>query len=317
MRRPPPSIRPLQLAVAALLGSALWACAPTLPAVAPQLRTAPDFAVITSYALLAQLAYQSDSATHARLPGREVAAFDLPAVAGRVVLISDPGAREHTISVRGTANLHDALLDAEVIERYRPDLGVRLHLGFDETARAALAAVRPLLRTGYRVNLTGHSLGGAAAAIIMMELLALGVEVGQVITFGQPMVTDAAGAALFGGSPLLRVADCRDPVPRLPPPLPGSARAAYRHFGTEVLLLDGPDFVLDPGRDERPSAVRGWTRLLHDRVSDHHMAAYLARLEGKRERAVELPASAARRPVCAPVSFSTPLTPPPPSPRSR
>jgi hypothetical protein len=136
---------------------------------------------------------------------------------------------------------------------------------------------------GYRVNFTGHSLGGAVVAILGMYFHEQGSTIGEIVTFGQPKVTNHAGAQRYAKLPLLRVVDCRDPVPLVPPLSVLSAlHGPYRHFGAELILVDGPHYVLLEEHDaERFAVTSFWLSLPHVLVSDHYMASYLARIGNK------------------------------------
>ena len=69
-----------------------------------------------------------------------------------------------------------------------------MHRGFRTAAEAIYGDVKPRLRPGYTTYLTGHSLGGAVAAILGTYLLDDEVKIGGILTFGQPKFTNRAGA---------------------------------------------------------------------------------------------------------------------------
>lgn len=262
-----------------------------------------DFRQVMWYAEMSNLAYHPDTAVVAAYPGYRVDVRELPTVAGRLFVLTDTVRRTHYVSIRGTANFRDAVLDAEYSKRMDHKVGVELHRGFETSAIAAYQAVTPLLRPGYAVNLTGHSLGGAMAAILMMYLSADGVRVGEVVTFGQPKVTNGAGARRFAGFPLTRVVDCRDPVPLVPPlTLLSAVHGPYHHFGREVMLLQGPHYVFlqEPDAD-RPGVASFWENLPHVSLDDHRMASYLARIGQKLEESERVQYDDRGRYACAPV----------------
>ena len=121
------------------------------------------------------------------------------------------------VSVRGTSNLDNVKLDVDYNKVVDGRLQIPLHKGFADTALQVYAFAKPLLRPGYEVRVTGHSLGGAAAAIVLMLFKEDGVKLGQAMTFGQPKVTNRAGVEKYRGLPLLRFVNDKDPVPLLPP----------------------------------------------------------------------------------------------------
>ena len=249
----------------------------------------PDFAGVVWYAEMADLAYKPDSAARRAYPDSlyRLEIVELPHVDGRVLVVTDTARKTHYVSTRGTANLENVLLDAEYSKRLDDSVGVYLHRGFEVSARAAYDTVRHLLTPGYRVNLTGHSLGGAMAAILMMYASEDGYEVGEVVTFGQPKVTNEHGVRRYAGFPVLRVVDCRDPVPLTPPlTLLSAVHGPYRHFGRELILLDGSPYVfLREHNAERFAVTSFWESLPHVNLGDHHMARYIARVGEKLQRA--------------------------------
>lgn len=92
--------------------------------------------------------------------------------------------------------------------------------------------------------MTGHSLGGAARAIVLMWLKEDGFKLGQTIAFGQPKVTNHDGVLKYRTLPLLRYVNDGDPVPLLPPfeLFTTLDEGPYQHFGPEVVLENGPDY---------------------------------------------------------------------------
>ncbi|CAM9779508.1 unnamed protein product [Ectocarpus sp. 4 AP-2014] len=91
------------------------------------------------------------------------------------------------------------------------------HAGFKEVADAVIEDLEAFLEPGAEVKLAGHSLGGAAAVIVAAKLKMRGHNIVKVMTFGAPMVTDAAGAAILRDLlPVMRVTHERDPVPLTP-----------------------------------------------------------------------------------------------------
>ena len=75
-----------------------------------------------------------------------------------------------------------------------------------------------ILIAGYHIQITGHSLGGAEALIVGMMLKTAGTPVDQIITFGQPKVSNQAGVDAFSDySPLIRIVNENDIiVPEVP-----------------------------------------------------------------------------------------------------
>lgn len=121
-----------------------------------------------------------------------------------------------------------------------------------------------------------------------MRLMQEGHEIDQVVTFGQPKVTNEKGASLFAKAKLLRVVNGDDIVPKLPnPTVVSSNRGLYYHFASEVDILPGGKYVrrkpvleLPPElpKESQEDAGRG---LLDSYFYPHFMSAYIANLEGK------------------------------------
>jgi len=95
---------------------------------------------------------------------------------------------------------------------------------------------------------TGHSLGGALAALAAFDLASAGYAVSKVYTFGSPRVGDAAWAGAFGqalgGTPVFRVTTYDDPVPMSPPQGP------FEHIGQEV-YYQGYNFRVCVGNEDQ------------------------------------------------------------------
>ena len=114
---------------------------------------------------------------------------------------------------------------------------VKVHQGFwnawESLQPGIRAAVQEVLNVAPKaqVSLTGHSLGGAMAALCAFDLARAGTAIGRVITFGQPRVGNQHFAALYGslGFRTWRLMHNRDPVPQLP-----FSRFDYAHVGSAV-----------------------------------------------------------------------------------
>ncbi|KAH7231464.1 Alpha/Beta hydrolase protein [Fusarium solani] len=91
---------------------------------------------------------------------------------------------------------------------------------------------------GFRIAITGHSLGGAIASLAAAELRNNGYNV-DLYTFGAPRVGDDALSTYItnqaGGN--YRVTHYNDPVPRVPPMLVG-----YAHISPEY-YISTPDLA--------------------------------------------------------------------------
>jgi len=192
------------------------------------------------------------------------------------------------IVIRPSANLVNAVNDADIRLRRDVRLGVLLHAGFHRGALHIYRDVIRRLRPGFDIVLYGHSLGGAEAAIVAAFLKADGWRVAQVYTSGQPRFTDGPGAARLSDVPLLRVVNDGDLVPYLPP------RLRYTSFGRVIVLLDGPFYCLMSGVEADAAMAAGYqVTFANDDVSreqrSHALRGYLDRLSGKVDNAVQVP----------------------------
>lgn len=194
-----------------------------------------------------------------------------------------PEQKLQVVSVRGTANLDNARQDAEYIPEVDKADGVYVHEGFDSDANAVLSQLMPLLKADYATRFTGHSLGAAIATLLMVKLHLQGLPVDRSINFGQPKLTNAAGAKAFGDLPLTRVVDENDVVPRLPPlTLLDSLHGFYEHFGDEVLLLAGPHYAYEPESvADSQSLSDFWRNVFDESITEHYMDNYLANIGAK------------------------------------
>ncbi|CAM9933146.1 unnamed protein product, partial [Laminaria digitata] len=147
---------------------------------------------------------------------------DLPEVANRYFvhvghLPGEEYRRVHHIAIRGTVSLADLSIDLKTRQVFDEECGCMFHAGFKEVADAVADDVVQFLEDGAEIKIAGHSLGGAVAVIVAAKLRLRGYDVGKVMTFGAPMITDAAGAALLRDFLLvMRVTHERDPVPLTP-----------------------------------------------------------------------------------------------------
>ncbi|OAA56394.1 lipase precursor [Cordyceps fumosorosea ARSEF 2679] len=155
----------------------------------------------------------------------------------------DDTRREVVFSTRGSNNIRNFITDVLFLKRdcdFAP--GCKMHIGFsdswNEISAAATSAIKEGLAAnpGYKLVVTGHSLGGAVAALGGAYLRRAGIPA-DVYTFGAPRVGNDAFANFANaqaGGLLLRMTHTDDPVPRLPPMIFG-----YRHGGAEYWLSNG------------------------------------------------------------------------------
>lgn len=122
------------------------------------------------------------------------------------------GKVHHELFCRGTTLVVDLLACLQFWHAYDEDLDCHLHLGFLNHADRIVEDVIPLLgppRDHVTVEISGHSLGGAVAAIVAAKLKRLGYDVIRVTSIGTPRLCktpkDAAKLAFWLPVDSLRV----------------------------------------------------------------------------------------------------------------
>lgn len=249
-----------------------------------------NFGEVYTYAERASAAYAAKNAIQSKYP--QTVRINAPSQTDvRYFLERDDKAHTQFITVRGTVNGINFSEDFDVTVRDDRKIKIPVHAGFDLAARAVYQDVRPYLKTGYKTYLSGHSLGGAVAAVLAIYLIEDGVDVVRVMTFGQPRFTTADGVKQLGFLPLARVVDENDIVPMVPPatvlhPVFGP----YEQVGSEVILLKGREIVYLPTHDaNRLSVGEFWRSVTFADLKDHAIKNYLKRIADKRNGTIEVP----------------------------
>jgi hypothetical protein len=193
------------------------------------------------------------------------------------------GSKEIVISIKGTASLRDAVLDAEAIPmpfHYGGEVPAGFLREYDELIgeiqkHAALLRCVPVV-------VTGHSLGGAVATYLAK---AIAHDYGTTVTlptFGSPYTGTTAFVRSFRASHIkaTRVVHNFDIVPELPP-------IGYRHVGREFhIATEGKPIGWSHSFMGR--LVRCEKRTIADfrgeRVENHEIKNYIAALTRHRAR---------------------------------
>lgn len=184
-----------------------------------------------------------DHETFRRAYGAHVEVGEFPVSGLRIYLDTAPQGGAQWVMVRGTANLPNVIEDLEFIGETEHELGIHVHSGFDKSLQECLPWVLQRLDRTRPVWVTGHSLGGAVAELLIATLDHRGYKDVSGITFGQPKLTNARGVARLAHLKLLRVVHESDPVPMLPPVFVELVEIGiYHHSGPELIVR--PDGTL-------------------------------------------------------------------------
>jgi pimeloyl-ACP methyl ester carboxylesterase len=199
-------------------------------------------------------------------------------------LATSKAQKVQVVSVRGTSNVENAMVDIALRLLADDKTGSRLHQGFAYAARQIYARLQPRLNPDYPIRTTGHSLGGAVALILAMYLDVDGFHVDRVVTFGQPKVTNLTGAVRMQHLDITRVVTPDDLVPLVPPfdPLDMQNIDIYWHAGREVLLLEDNRYAVLEGADSMLRATKFTQKpLTENNVKNHYMDLYLGLVRAK------------------------------------
>ena len=196
------------------------------------------------------------------------------------LVVDDPEEAVQWVAVRGTFNPKNVLVNGRMKVSREPQLGAYFHSGFLRAAREAYDAILPALDPHKQIRITGHSLGGAVAAILaaLFAENTAGFTLGRTITFGQPMVTDINGARRLRTLSLLRVVNRADPVAMLPLILSRThfefpPTLLFHHFGSQLTLYPDGRALISEAKS-LANVVFGYERF----IANHYLDLYLQRL---------------------------------------
>ena len=266
-----------------------------IPALSASESEPVSFTEIHTQAIFANAAYQPEIKIRALVEASNytLTLYDtIPEVQISFFLATNELTRTQVVSVRGTSNIENAMVDISLKLVEDKNTGVRLHEGFSFAAKRVYAELKPLLKPTYKINLTGHSLGGAVALILGMYLDADQFNIEQVITFGQPKVTNISGANKIQHLNVTRVVTPFDLVPLVPPfdPLDISNLDVYWHAGKEVILLTDTEYAVLEGTDSMLRTTRFTQKpLTEDNLNNHQMPLYLERIQAKTKSSKRVP----------------------------
>lgn len=249
--------------------------------------TSDDFSHWLEMAYIADAAYKSAKDVEQVLSSQGYKLNQFKQLDGFSVgyaIATNDSTRQHIIAIRGTSNVENVVVDAAFVLVPDKITGINIHQGFLLSARDIYQQVQSELKPGYTVNTVGHSLGGAAALILAMMLDAHGHTIGEVITFGQPKVTNISGSRTYEHLNIIRLVNPKDIVPMVPPldPMDLMNMSIFWHQGTEIVLYKGNQYSVLSGT---ASMMRA-TDFLNDmpseqHLSNHFMSTYISHLKSK------------------------------------
>jgi len=254
-----------------------------------------NFGVLHQHAIFANAAYQPEDNIRILLESSNYTLTLYHTIADiqiSFLLATNDLTKTQVISIRGTANTKNAMVDIYLKLVLDQKTGLRLHHGFSLAAKKIYAKLKPLLKTDYKINVTGHSLGGAVALILAVYLDADQFDIEQVTTFGQPKVTNISGAGKIQHINIIRVVTPLDLVPLVPlfDPLDISNVDIYWHAGKEVILLAGTQYAVLQGTESMLRASSFTQNLLSEENLQHHqMTLYLEMLKAKTNSSTLVP----------------------------
>lgn len=265
------------VAILGLLGAVLTSYPLSSLAKSPEI----DFDLLYRAAQFSNLAYDGKSKILGELKGKSAWIATPGRTDVQYVIGYNNQRKIQAIAVRGTANDTNWTLDKDTHALRDQKTGILMHRGFRTAAEAIYRDIKPRLKPGYTTYLTGHSLGGAVAAILGIYLQDESVKLGQIVTFGQPKFTNIAGAKTYGNLPLLRVIYQNDTFALLPD-RDDQKKQVFAHIGPAINILTGPYYVY-ASADQTLQFSQGSFGKFLTQVSlpDHKMKWYLQGLRDK------------------------------------
>jgi len=251
---------------------------------------------IKHYAELAKLIYEKDTK---KITNKHPNAYVNVIEKIRFMLITDVTAKSYTIVIRGTSNFKNAMQDLKFDKDKSNRLDCKVHSGFHKAAELIFDDLAPKLSNKeYTINVTGHSLGGAEALIVGAYTDQAKMNLGKIITFGQPKAFDRNGRAKWGHLPLTRVVNETDIVPLVPPVELMYMFKRYVHFGEMVKLCNDEYYCFLEQAQAQGNGVNSfWLNAAKEGFSmwemfkempDHFMDNYLENINPKIKGGKEL-----------------------------
>ncbi len=200
------------------------------------------------------------------------------------VLATNDQTKHHILAVRGTSNVENIIVNSAFVLVPDKITGIDIHQGFLLSAKDIYQKILPDIKPGYKINAIGHSLGGATALIVAMMLDAKGYDIDEVITFGQPKVTNISGSKKFSHLNIKRLVMPKDIVPLVPPvdPMNLMQLSIFWHQGTEIIIFDNNQYAVIMGIDSMMRALDFLNDVPgEDHINNHFMSSYIKNLKSK------------------------------------
>ncbi|MCJ8344443.1 lipase family protein [bacterium] len=236
------------------------------------------------YAELCHLSDQEDQAILAKYPKAFIHETKENEV--NFFIIKNHLLKIQTLAIRGSTTTKNWIQDAKFFKVKDPwAKNSMIHKGFYQAARELYPIAKKHLNKTYKTKITGHSLGGGIAILIGVYLERDHFKEIQVITFGQPRITDKKGAFVLRHLALERVTVKMDLVPSLPPKFLG-----YRHFGNSLIISEKDLFqntrLVESDKKDSQEVLNAWNdlnqniKVMKTDFKSHRLRNYLKRLYG-------------------------------------
>lgn len=249
--------------------------------------TAEDFQHWLNAAYIAEATYQTRDEITAVLAkqGYKINLFQqIQGYSVGFVLATNDTTKKHLLAVRGTSNIDNVIVDAAFVLVPDELSGINIHQGFLLSARDIYQHIQAELNPDYTIDTIGHSLGGATALILAMILDAKGYHIGEVITFGQPKVTNISGSQKFNHLNIKRLVTPKDVVPLVPPidPMDLMKLSIFWHQGTEIILNKNNQYSVLQGIDSMRRTIDFLNEIPGEQhLTNHFMTTYISHLKTK------------------------------------
>ncbi len=236
-----------------------------------------DFANLAEFAQAAGHAYDSDAEIESSYGKKNVVIRYLPKSDVHYFIVLDNDRRTQTLSVRGTASKQNAWVDINSIKVFDPRLKIFVHGGFKAASDDLYNDALKFLQKDYKTRLTGHSLGGALACLLMLNLEHDKFPIDQVLTFGQPKVTNEQGGTIAGATPYFRIINATDIVAQVPPSdVVYDLSGSYAHFGPEITLNADHTWTYSPAHIPKELIWDNrWKNIDLENAADHQIKNYI------------------------------------------